>query len=313
MKILMVSAHFNLPDDAIPLGGVQKHISEITKEFSSRGYRVDWCYPGQAKKEISIIKPDLIIAHDFVSFVPDVSMPQITVFHGWEGRVPPDEAVIKRRLEVEKLSSATIAVGDYIRRWYKQSPSLVIYGGVDSSIAYVPTLRKGGLFYNGERRLLYVGRLAPDCSPHIFFRALKKTRNVFTLDICGDGPLRKDLERTANELGIEVEFHGFTEDVNSHIRVADIVLTSGYLSILESYINKRPVISVYDNSLKEDYLKLMPCSPFVCGTSFEVSEKLDFIWEKGIGELKDINYQFALGNSWSRVVDKYEELIRKIT
>lgn len=304
MKILMVSAHFNLPDDAIPLGGVQKHISEITKEFSSRGYQVDWSYPGRAKQEISIFNPDLIIAHDFVSFVPDISIPQITVFHGWEGRVPPDEAVIKRRLEVEKLSSATICVGDFLRYWYKQSPSLVIYGGV-KPVEYAPP--------PGKKRLLYIGRLAPDCSPHIFLQALKKTRNIFTLDVCGDGPLREDLERMANGLGITVTFHGFVNNVDDYIKKSDIVLTSGYLSILESYINKRPVVSVYDNSLKEDYLKLMPCSPFVCGTSFEVSEKLDFIWEHGIGELLDINYQFAMGNNWGRVIDKYEELIRKIT
>ncbi|MEQ8223806.1 MAG: glycosyltransferase family 4 protein [Candidatus Eremiobacterota bacterium] len=303
MKILMVSAHFNLPDDPVPLGGVQKHISEITTEFSSRGCKVQWCYPFESRGAISRFNPDLIIAHDFVSFVPDIPIPQITVFHGWEGRVPPDEAVIKRRLEVEKLSSATICVGDFLRYWYKQSPSLVIYGGVKPvEYAHPP----------GEKRLLYIGRLAPDCSPHIFLQALKKARNVFTLDVCGDGPLRKDLERMASGLGITATFHGFVNNVDDYIKKSDIVLTSGYLSILESYINKRPVISVYDNSLKEDYLKLMPCSPFVCGTSFEVSEKLDFIWEKGIGELTDINYQFALGNSWSRVVDKYEELIRKI-
>jgi len=123
----------------------------------------------------------------------------------------------------------------------------------------------------------------------------------------------QELERAANELGISVKFHGFVNNVDDYIKKSDIVLTSGYLSILESYINKRPVVSVYDNSLKEDYLKLMPCSPFVCGTSFEVSEKLDFIWEHGIGELLDINYQFAMGNNWGRVIDKYEELIRKIT
>jgi len=95
------------------------------------------------------------------------------------------------------------------------------------------------------------------------------------------------------------------------LKNSDIVLSSGYLSILESYINKRPVVSVYDNPLKKDYLQLMPCSPFACGTSFEVAEKIDFIWENGTGELLDINYRFALGNSWSRVVDRYEELVRK--
>ncbi len=302
MRILMTSAHFNLPDDTVPLGGVQKHIEMITGEFCSRGYKIEWCYPFEAKMAISRFNPDLVIAHDFVSFIPDIKIPQITVFHGWEGRVPPDEAVIKRRLEVEKLSSATIAVGDYIRRWYKQSPSLVIYGGV-KSVDCVPT--------PGKKKLLYIGRLAPDCSPHLFFQALKKTRNIFTLDVCGDGPLRGNLERTAEELGIEVKFHGFVNNVDDYIKGSDIVLTSGYLSILEGYINKRPVVSVYDNSLKEDYLKLMPCSPFACGTSFEVSERLDFIWERGTGELVDINYQFAMGNNWSRVVGKYEGLIKK--
>lgn len=302
MKILMVSGHFEEKDDDIPIGGVQRHISHVTREMRRRGYDVSWCYPKDVKPEISFFSPDIVIAHDFFCFTEGLSLPQITVFHGWEGRCPPHPDVIVRRKEVERLSDASVHVGHYIGKWYGQKPDRVIYGGVQPvDIVSNPN----------NNTFLYLGRLEPDNSPEVFFQALSILKGECRLSVCGDGSLRKDLEQLASKNNIKAVFHGFVDNPDKFIKEADIVFTSGYLSILESYINKRPVISVWKNELKRDYLNLMPCQPFSYNFAYEVAKRIIDIRGTGTGECIEINYKFAQSNTWPRVVDMYEELIAK--
>jgi hypothetical protein len=314
MRILMVSVHFDISGDSIPIGGVQKHISKITDEFRKRNNIIEWAYPGKAKEYIENFKPDLIIAHDFCSFVKDTNIPQIVVFHGWEGSIPLNPEVIKVRQEIEKKASASICVGDYISKWYGQKPDLVIYGGVKEVLVVEPPR---------DRKLLLLGRLAKDSSPQIFFQALSLMQEKYSMDVCGDGPLRAELEQYVKDNNLDVTFHGFVNNVDEFIKKADIVLTSGYLSILEAYINKRPVLSVYDNPLKEDYLYSMPIrvnrldSHTVQISCFDdinrIASHLDYTLLNGyLSEAIENNYQFALQNTWIKLVDKYEELIKKI-
>ena len=129
MKILMVAGHFNLGTDNIPTGGVQRHISKVTDILLDRGYNISWSYLRNSRNAIKSFRPDIIVAHDFFSFVRSSNIPQITIFHGYEGNIPPLKNIIDIRLEVEKLSSATMCVGDYLKIWYRHNPTKVIYGG----------------------------------------------------------------------------------------------------------------------------------------------------------------------------------------
>lgn len=303
MKILMISVHFTLPGDTIPLGGVQKHISKITEEFIKRNHQVEWAYSGEAKKKFFFFKPDIVIAHDFCSFYENCPVPQITVFHGWEGQVPPNPSVIQRRKEVELLSTKTICIGEYIRKWYGQNPDLVLYGGTEKAEIILPPRKY---------KACYIGRLEKDLSPDLFIEAVRLADNNYSLEILGDGTLRPELEKLADDLFLDVNFRGFVNNVDDYIKDSDIIFASGYLSILEAYANQRPVISVCDNLLKEDYLQLMPLSPFVCKTSGQVARMMDYLYLRGSGENLKMNYDFAIANTWDRVVDKYEKLIREV-
>lgn len=303
MNILMVSAHFNTVGDTIPIGGVQKHISCITEEFTARGNNVKWCYPSEVPLKIKTFPPDIIIAHDFFAFTQNCPIPQIVVFHGWEGRLPLSPEVVRVRQEIEKKAAASICVGDYIKRWYGQKPDIVIYGGVkERPLKDTPK----------KNKIACVGRLAPDCSPDIFLQAIAKTKNEFSLTMLGDGPLRKELENLARELNIKVEFKGFVDNVPEQILEADIVFTSGYLSILEAYAGKRAVFSVYNNELKEDYLKLMPCPPYIFNSPEELAKKIDEVCLEGCEEKIEENFKFAVENSWEKLADKYEGIIKKV-
>ena len=300
-KVLLVSGHFEDAHDDIPIGGVQRHIKKVTDEMRSRGHEVSWCYPQDVKMDIAFFNPDIILAHDFFCFTEGLTIPQITVFHGWEGRCPPHPDVIARRQEVERLSNASVHVGHYIGKWYGQKPDRVIYGGVEP-VNIVPN--------PNNNTFLYLGRLEPDNSPELFFQALAQLDFMYELHVCGDGSLRSKLEEFAVKNNINAVFHGFVNNPDKFIKASDIVFTSGYLSILESYINKRPVISVWQNELKRDYLNLMPSQPFNYNFAYEIAKRIIDIRTQGTGECIEVNYKFASSNTWSRVVDMYEEVAK---
>lgn len=300
MKILMISSHFNLPGDTIPIGGVQRHISYITKELVLRGYEVEWCYKPNFKNIRKI--PDIIIAHDFVSFIPDINIPQITVFHGYEGNIPPLPQIIEVRKDIEKKSFSSICVGEYLKKWYGHNPNKIIWGGVEET-NYVEKPNK--------RKILYLGRLDPDQAPLIVFEALGKTKERYIINICGTGRLEKEIKQICDTYKLEATFNGFVSNPDFFIKNSDVIICSGYLTILESYINKRIVISPYGNELKKDYLELMPSPPILGSTAEEIAYKLD---ENYISESQDIlrNYTFAKNNTWNKVVDCYENLFENI-
>ena len=78
-------------------------------------------------------------------------------------------------------------------------------------------------------RLLSVGRLAPQKDHAILLRALASLeRTDWSLDILGDGDLRRELEKLAADLGIEkkVSFLGFIEDPAPHFAKSDFLVLS---------------------------------------------------------------------------------------
>ncbi|HNR64807.1 MAG TPA: glycosyltransferase, partial [Atribacterota bacterium] len=299
-KILIVSHHFDLPVDKIPTGGVQRHIQAITKEFVKRGYEVEWCYLPEAKRELSNFNPDIVIANDFSSFVNDCPVPQIVIFHGYEGNIPPLQQIIKRRKEVESKCNASICVGEYLKKWYNQNPDKTIWGGVEEVSIVNPPRRNN---------ILYLGRLDPDQSAEKIFNYLgeahKKEGIKFHLSVCGSGKLEKKIKEIAKKYKLNATFYGFVKNPDEYIKKADIVICSGYLSILESFINKRPVLTFYENELKKDYLSLMPVN--FLPNNVSLSKVFNSISPEHI----EANYQFALKNTWSKVADDYEELFKK--
>lgn len=315
----MVSGHLNLPGDELPIGGVQRHVSCLTDEMIKRRYVVQWCYPSQAKWHIEKMRSNIVISNDFCSFVEKCSVPQILVFHGYEGDIPPKKDIIKKRLQCEKESNASICVGNYLVKWYGHKPDKVIWGGVNQT-PYLPPPR--------AKRILYLGRLDADQSPEIVFEALGQTKNKYTIEVCAKGRQENEIKKIVKKYDLLANFNGFVDNVDVHIKKSDIVICSGYLTILESYINRRPVISPYGNELKKDYLNLVwaenidpkvksnpPCKPFCLSSVENMAKYIDSVYKyidsKEAEMVIENNYKFALQNTWSKVADIYEELIKK--
>lgn len=56
---------------------------------------------------------------------------------------------------------------------------------------------------------------------------------------------------------------GFTENTTKYIQHTDIIFSSSYLSMLEAFSLNKPVFAVYQNELKKDYLQMTPFAQWI--------------------------------------------------
>ncbi len=232
-------------------------------------------------------------------------------FHGWEGLFPPSPRVIRLRQWVGRMVQGTIAIGSFIDRWYGTKSSAVSYGGV-TAVSH-PTEHTEGT------GMVFLGRLASDTGAEDCIVTLAQLRDLgldLPLKVCGDGPLRQQLEDRARLLGIEAQFLGWVVDPAPILSDASIVFCSGYLGILESLAKGRLVCATYDNTLKEDYLRMMPpaaSSLIIEESPARLASRLAELLAHStrlcalIGE----GQAWALDQTWDQVADVYEELWRQ--
>ncbi len=148
------------------IGGVEKHVLEISKELIKRGHKVTVItedLDGTSSKEkfdeidvyripvtqtwfkkfqiwywllknFSLIKDaDIIHCHDvFFWYLPFIFLKKkvYTTFHGYETIYPPHRKAIQIRKLSELLSRGNICIGAFIEKWYGTKADVISYGGV---------------------------------------------------------------------------------------------------------------------------------------------------------------------------------------
>lgn len=329
MHILMFSRSF-FPQR----GGVEKHVLFISKEFVKNGHKVTIITEkfGSSYKEkekifgIDIVrlkypkikylglfvlwfkifknlhhikKADAILIHDvFIWFLPFrflfLKKRVITTFHGWEGvfPIPLKNKVYKKFADF--LSDKTIAVGEYVGKWYGINPDYVVYGGCE----------RHKLTQKDAKRIVYVGRLSADTGLKLFLKLYKKLFG-FKIDFCGDGEMRNECEKYG-------AVHGFC-DPEPFYRRSQICFAGGYLSVLEALSHGSCPVVFYDNELKKDYYGLSPFKDFV------VSGARVYCVEKKLAELLNNKIMlssfvkrgrvFSYKYSWEGVYRVYSDLL----
>ena len=258
-----------------------------------------------------IEQADIVHCHDvFFWYLPFrflyPTKPVYTTFHGYETRFPPTKKAVLIRKLSEKLSWGTIAVGDYIRKWYGAKPDYVMYGAVEQFIDR-PHNQQTHKSIPHKPKILLMGRLEKDIGIEMYIetlKILKRDKVPYSLKVCGDGSMRKKVEKYG-------KVHGFVNNINPFIKRADIIFASSYLSILEALSFGKPVVCVYNNPLKEDYLKMSPFAKFahIENDPQEVALKIEHkhIKIKNLSQLKD----FLKSLNWNNITETYLELWQK--
>lgn len=339
MKIIHITSHF-FPS----IGGIEKHVMNIAKIQCELGHSVTVItgqyngmnpvdnidnimvlrFPALRSKERKFLwhlrklplyfGADIIHIHSIMSInnIPSILIRKsksVITLHGWGGIFPiPEKDILRTRSIKERFSIKSVSVGHFIDRWYGVASDKVIYGAIDRSVINRQT--KSDKCYD----ICIFGRLEPDAGIKIYAEALKiftKRHPSIKVCICGDGTLKDVL---ISSLDCEVvEFHGFVEDPLAYVGRSRLCFTSGYLGILEALSLNVQVFSVYDNPLKEDYLKLSPFAEYIniAGGSAELLSQLELRLSKdSLSSL--VAPDFLLRHSWESVSNIYFELYREM-
>lgn len=342
MKILMLSPSFH-PN----VGGVEKHVKRVAEEMTKLGdvVTIITLKPREADQSeetvngVRILRmesgrrtriwkwiwnhrrlfldTDVIHCHDYVTFHYWYSpfrllffwKPTFITFHGFE-KHPPDAAAIRRRKICEAISSGHICVGKYIRKWYRTDCEVILWGAVDSPVNIVPQEQK-------EDAIVFVGRLEPDTGILEYFKGLslfgKRTGSSVLIYVCGSGSLLEKLKNSECTTYHTVEFEGRVENPFPYFQRCRYAFVSGYLTIFEAMISGALAFSIFDNPLKEDYLRMIPDWKnimMVCSSPEDLADK--FLKVKGNQELQENlisrAHRFAKKMSWGSVAREYLDL-----
>jgi glycosyltransferase involved in cell wall biosynthesis len=346
MKVLML-AEFLHPH----VGGVEKHIFELNKILTAWGHEVVlWApkhdnslpefeensgvsvhrVPKTSSKRRDTLKilawwskhSDLIRSADRVHFHGSYPLfhwffpfrlffpmkPMSITFHGCGMTVPVIRREKLRNRLAQCLTRGNISIGHFLEKWHRLKPTFVSYGGVNIP-SNIPSER--------AKTAVYVGRLDEDMGVEVYIRALKVLRDEYEIEIpltvCGDGTLKGELEKYCSEYGLDVTFEGFVDNPMDYLLHARYAFVSGYLSILEAMAARCLVFAVYQNKIKEDYLRLMPGAErmmIMSSESHQLAEKLNKAWEDEttFHETREGGFDFAQNQTWEQLAKTYLKL-----
>jgi glycosyltransferase involved in cell wall biosynthesis len=90
----------------------------------------------------------------------------------------------------------------------------------------------------------------------VLLEACARIEEPLTVEIFGDGPARKELERLAARLGVDATFHGFVDDFRARIASLDLFVlpTRGDnlpVAVLEAMANAVPVVATRVGGIPE--------------------------------------------------------------
>ncbi|MCU0610159.1 MAG: glycosyltransferase family 4 protein [Candidatus Eisenbacteria bacterium] len=342
MRVLMVAER--LPP---AIGGVERHMTGLVPSLASHGITLTLVAPkhdprlpdedsladarvfrmptraGRARYPAAwrwwmdhrhlLLDADIIHFHGVYSLLhwtgPSLALsshrPRFMTYHGYEMRIPVQRRARLYHDMAERLTRGSLCIGHFLVRWLGIHPTVVTYGACTAP-ELVPAAPEA-------HSAAFVGRLAPDTGLDIYLRGLGLLRNHHGIDIpltvCGDGPWRATLEQLARDEGIRATFHGFIPDPGPIIESSTLVLTSGYLSMLETMVRRRPLFTVYHNPVKEDYLKLMPQASELFLTAPDpatfADQALRVIAQGPSAQMLEQAHCFAAAHTWEALAQHY--------
>ena len=334
MKILFFSRLF-YPH----IGGVEKHVMRVSQLLIEKGYKVTVITEQYSKdlaqkeniKGIEILRipglkddkfkkfkiwkwlflnrqlierAHIIHCHDvFFWYLPFrflfPTKKVFTTFHGYESYPLKLQSIFMHKIS-EKLSTGNICIGEFIKKWYKTNPDLISYGGVDLSLKKIKQPK--------NESAVFIGRLDEQTGILTYVDAIKEIREKipnFEFLIIGDGKLR-------NKIGDKNKILKFQNNALEYFQKYNFAFVSRYLSIMEAMAARRLVFAVYDNSLKEDYLKMAPFSKYIIisNSSSQLVSKF-FFYLSNLKEKEKIienAYRWVKNQTWEDVLNTYLKL-----
>jgi glycosyltransferase involved in cell wall biosynthesis len=291
-------------ESELPLEETHKGVKVVRLPyFALRSKRAVWTW---IERQLAYVDcADVVHIHDvWWWYVPILVLRPLKRFyvtnHGYEGIDPPKRKAVLLRKMGEKLSSGTICIGDFMRKWYLAAPIIVSYGAADAVLGK-PMRAKSALF---------LGRFEYDTGFDMYWEAASTIPGL-SVDYYGEGTLGKASFIKKSKRLVLKPWIDRPEIMYQKYRYAFV---SRYLAIVEAMQAKRLVIAVYNNEIKRDYLMCHPMrdSMVVAGSVKEMKDKMLAIMKDSELEQRMIDraYEWAREQTWGKMADDYERLWR---
>lgn len=332
MRKLLVIA----PSFAPAIGGVEKHLSKVLPIIGHQGYQIVvfarysknlpryqnynnievYRLPKEGPRSVQLIAwlllhrrlwndVDVVHSHDY--FIPflrkQIKSRWVHTFHGFES-YPIREEAKKSRQYVKKVVDYSFAVGKFIEKWYGTPCDEIIWGASDMKPQRIGKAKKRYTY-------LFLGRLEDDTGISAYLNAfidLAKADTSKRMLVVGDGSLRSAIQQAVKSHGLEkqVDLMGATKNPQEVFLQTKVALVSGYLAIIEAGRAGIPVVAVYENPLKKDYLEMHPAAKYmyVAGTHHELKASLSESVADKEGRSKKLQ-QWAKDQTWDILAAKY--------
>lgn len=334
------------------IGGVQKHVLEISQKAIKDKHEVTIITEKHSKKlknfeyfkkikiyRIPIKKQEkkikkfriwlwliknrkifksanLIHAHDvgFWIFPLKFLFPKkvfYITFHGYEPNYYKKNKFKKKLVEV--LSNGSIAIGSYLKKWYKIKPTIISYGAA--------TLTNFSL--NQKQKYVFdacfTGRLEKDTGIEEYLKAIKLLQKKYkiktNLVICGNGYLLEKIKRYIEKNKLPVKLVGWVNNPYRYIARSKMVFSSQYLSIIEAAQMKKMIFSIYNTDIKKDYLLSLPIAKkiSISNNYVQLAENIkNFIgYPSKYKKMIAYSYTWASRQTWSKLYKEYLSLWKK--
>jgi glycosyltransferase involved in cell wall biosynthesis len=324
------------------IGGVEKHVAEISKILIKKGheitliteqysqdlklqenidgikvFRIPNIKEGKMKKfqiwkwlftNYKLIEDaDIVHCHDvFFWYLPFrfifLFKKVFITFHGYEDYPLKSGSILMHRLS-EKLSMGNICIGDFMKKWYKTKPNFVSYGAVT-----IPSQKLQNSSKLMPESAVFIGRLDKQTGILTYTEAVESIRRKipdFKFLIIGDGNLKGKIDKKNIALNAVENAPKYFENYN-------FAFVSRYLSILEALAARKLIFAVYDNPIKEDYLKMAPFAKYIIITNspLEIEEKVLYFLNNPLKKQLSINAgaKWVKEQSWNNLVNNYLKL-----
>jgi glycosyltransferase involved in cell wall biosynthesis len=164
-------------------------------------------------------RPDAVIAHTMKNAVYSLTAARLARIRGRVAVVHLDRRTLGRQRVVLMVALAyagvvtdVVFVGEAVADSFSGLPRRIkrLCRTIQNGVQLPAAPPKGGATFGdrGTTHLISAARLVPVKNIQTIVRAVALASTPVTLDICGDGPLRGELEHLAICLGASVRFHG---------------------------------------------------------------------------------------------------------
>jgi glycosyltransferase involved in cell wall biosynthesis len=333
-------------------GGAEIHVRELVRNLRRRDFRVDVVsvpfhgYPPTEVPRQSLAwrllelrhttgeSVDLVIATKFPSYFVRHHRKVAWVFHQYREAYdllgtehsPLTDNEEDRRL-VDTIRTMDRAALVECRMLFTNSKNvadrLARFSGLSATPLYPPPQQLGRYRCDGYGDfLLCPGRLDRTKRPELALRALAHSVSGSRLKLTGEGPLRRDLERLADDLGISqrVDFLGFVSEPDlvalyAACRAAFYAPLDedyGYVTI-EAFLSQKPVITATDSGGPLEFVE-DGVSGFVAApearTLADAIDRCFGLPEARLREMGEEGRRRGAHIGWDTVVDRLTETIR---